>query len=218
MAKLTIYQRLGKLFGAGGPTAPKTTFQQFTVGSKEILKTTNKKDFEEKKLEFQQAAYLANQWQKVDNELYTKSIYYEPTRLASYYDYESMEFTPEISAALDIYAEECTTPSEKGHVLTIYSESTRIKSILADLFNNILDVNTNLPMWIRNTCKYGDNFVYLKIDPEKGIVGCNQLPNIEMERGDQFNYFTLHGENKMIKKLKLSLSGGKKTLNLTLGK
>ena len=162
MAKLTIYQRLGKLFGAGGPTAPKTTFQQFTVGSKEILKTTNKKDFEEKKLEFQQAAYLANQWQKVDNELYTKSIYYEPTRLASYYDYESMEFTPEISAALDIYAEECTTPSEKGHVLTIYSESTRIKSILADLFNNILDVNTNLPMWIRNTCKYGDNFVYLK--------------------------------------------------------
>ena len=37
-------------------------------------------------------------------------------------------------------------------------------------------------MWIRNTCKYGDNFVYLKIDPEKGIIGCNQLPNIEMER------------------------------------
>ena len=182
MAKLTIYQRLGKLFGAGGPTAPKTTFQQFTVGSKEILKTTNKKDFEEKKLEFQQAAYLANQWQKVDNELYTKSIYYEPTRLASYYDYESMEFTPEISAALDIYAEECTTPSEKGYILNIYSESTRIKSILGDLFNNILDVNTNLPMWIRNTCKYGDNFVYLKIDPEKGIIGCRQLPNVEIER------------------------------------
>ena len=37
-------------------------------------------------------------------------------------------------------------------------------------------------MWIRNTCKYGDNFVYLKIDPEKGIIGCNQLPNIEIER------------------------------------
>ena len=75
MAKFTIYQRLGKLFGAGGPTAPKTTFQQFTVGSQEILKTTNKKDFEEKKLEFQQAAYLANQWQKVDNELYTNGVY-----------------------------------------------------------------------------------------------------------------------------------------------
>jgi hypothetical protein len=53
---------------------------------------------------------------------------------------------------------------------------------LADLFNNALDVNTNLPMWTRNTCKYGDNFVYLKLDPEKGIVGCQQLPTIEIER------------------------------------
>ena len=97
--------------------------------------------------------YLANQWQKIENEIYTQSVYYEPTRLASYYDYESMEFTPEISAALDIYAEESTTPSEDGHILTIYSESSRIKSILADLFNNILDINTNLPMWIRNTNK-----------------------------------------------------------------
>jgi hypothetical protein len=37
-------------------------------------------------------------------------------------------------------------------------------------------------MWARNLCKYGDNFVYLKSDPERGIVGCQQLPNIEMER------------------------------------
>jgi len=37
-------------------------------------------------------------------------------------------------------------------------------------------------MWTRNTCKYGDNFVYLKLDSEKGIMGCQQLPNIEIER------------------------------------
>ena len=37
-------------------------------------------------------------------------------------------------------------------------------------------------MWTRNTCKYGDNFVYLKLDSDKGIVGCMQLPNIEIER------------------------------------
>jgi hypothetical protein len=188
MAKLTIYQRLGKLFGTEGPTAPRPTYQKFTVGSKEILKTDSKSEYDYEKLQMQQSMYLSNQWQKVDNELYTKSIYYEPTRLASYYDYESMEFTPEISAALDIYAEECTTPSEKGHTLSVYSESTRIKSILTDLFNNILDTSTNLPMWIRNTCKYGDNFVYLKIDPVKGIIGCNQLPNIEIERGDGHTY------------------------------
>jgi hypothetical protein len=53
---------------------------------------------------------------------------------------------------------------------------------LGDLFNNALDINTNLPMWTRNTSKYGDNFVFLKLDPEKGVVGCLQLPNIEIER------------------------------------
>ena len=90
--------------------------------------------------------------------------------------------TPEISAALDIYSEEATTTNEDGFILQIYSESKRIKTILADLFNNSLDINTNLAMWTRNTCKYGDNFVYLKLDPEKGIVGCQQLPTIEIER------------------------------------
>ena len=188
MAKLTIYQRLGKLFGPAGPNAPEPTYQKFKVGTQDILKTDSKSEYENEKLQMQQSLYLSNQWQKIDNELYTKSIYYEPTRLASYYDYESMEFTPEISAALDIYAEECTTPSEKGYILSIYSESTRIKSILGDLFNNVLDISTNLPMWIRNCCKYGDNFVYLKIDPEKGIIGCNQLPNIEIERSEGHSY------------------------------
>jgi hypothetical protein len=93
-----------------------------------------------------------------------------------------MEFTPEISAALDIYAEESTTLSEKGELITIFSESTRVKEILEDLFKNRLDLNTNLQMWTRGMCKYGDDFVYLKIDPEKGIVGCQQLPNVEVER------------------------------------
>ena len=90
--------------------------------------------------------------------------------------------TPEISAALDIYGEEATTVDHNGYMLQIYSESKRIKSILIDLFINVLDINTNLPMWTRNTCKYGDNFVYLKLDSEKGVVGCMQLPNIEIER------------------------------------
>jgi intein/homing endonuclease len=90
--------------------------------------------------------------------------------------------TPEISTALDIYAEESTTADQDGDILKIYSESPRIKSILSDLFNNTLDINTNLTMWTRNTCKYGDNFVSLKLDPDKGIVGCMQLPNIEIER------------------------------------
>ena len=154
----------------------------FKFDKKELLKTTDKTEFEKEKLQAQQTMYIGKQWQKVESNLYTQAVYYEPTRMASYYDYESMEYTPEISAALDIYAEESTTPDKDGFMLQIYSESKRIKSVLADLFNNRLDINTNLPMWTRNTCKFGDNFVYLKLDPEKGIIGCQQLPNIQIER------------------------------------
>ena len=178
--KMTVWQRLGKVFG------PNATLDQqspvFKFDKQELLKTTDKSEFEKEKLQAQQTMYIGKQWQKVESNLYQQAVYYEPTRMASYYDYESMEYTPEISAALDIYGEESTTPDKDGHILQIYSESKRIKSVLADLFNNKLDISTNLPMWTRNTCKFGDNFVYLKLDPEKGIVGCQQLPNIQIER------------------------------------
>jgi hypothetical protein len=160
-------------------------FPVYKLDKKELLRTTDKGEYEREKLQAKQSFYLANQFAKVENNLYTQAIYYEPNRLASYYDYESMEYTPEISAALDIYAEESTTPNEDGIILQVYSESKRIKSVLVDLFNNVLDINTNLAMWTRNTCKYGDNFVYMRLDPEKGVVGCQQLPNIEIERFEQ---------------------------------
>ena len=177
---LTVWQRLQKAFGPNALL--NQDYPTYKFDKKELLKTTSKDEYEKQLLQAQQTFYLANQWTKIESNLYTQAVYYEPTRLASFYDYESMEYTPEISAALDIYGEESTTVDQNGYMLQIYSESKRIKSILVDLFNNVLDINTNLPMWTRNTCKYGDNFVYLKLDPEKGVVGCMQLPNIEIER------------------------------------
>ena len=177
---LTIWQRLSQelgpnsLLGQDMPT--------FKFDKKELLRTTDKAEYEKQKLQAQQSYYLTAQWAKIEHNLYSQAVYYEPTRLASYYDYESMEYTPEISAALDTYAEESTTVDENGYMLQIYCDSPRIKAVLGDLFNNTLDINTNLPMWTRNTAKYGDNFVFLKLDPERGVVGCLQLPNIEIER------------------------------------
>ena len=179
---LTVFQKLTQVFGFQGQT--KETPPSFRFSKDELLKTDSKEDFEKALLQAQQTQYVADKWAKLDQSLYNQSVYYEPNRLSAYYDYESMEFTPEISAALDIYAEESTTISEKGEILTIYSESKRIKSILDDLFHNVLDIDTNLQMWARGMCKYGDDFVYLKVDPEKGIVGCQQLPNIEIERSE----------------------------------
>jgi len=156
----TVFQRLTKMFGFPGTAKPEET-PSFNFSKDEILKTSSREDYERAMLQAQQSQYIADKWTKLEQSLYNQSVYYEPNRLAAYYDYESMEFTPEISAALDIYAEESTTLSEKGDILTIFSESTRVKSILEDLFINRLDLNTNLQMWARGVC---------------------QLPNIEIER------------------------------------
>jgi len=178
--ELTIWQRLSKTFGPNSLLGMDDPVYKFD--KKEILKTTDKAQYEKEKLEIQQSLFLNDNWKKIENNLYSQAVYYEPNRISAFYDYESMEYTPEISTALDIYAEESTTSNQDGYILQVYSESKRIKSILVDLFNNNLDVNTNLQMWVRNMCKYGDNFVYLKLDPEKGVTSCMQLPNIEIER------------------------------------
>ena len=98
-----------------GPRAPKPSYD---FDKEVLLRTDNKEKFDKEKLQYStdQLTYT-NQWSKVENQLYQQAVYYEPTRLASYYDYESMEFTPEISAALDIMADEATTMSEQGFML-----------------------------------------------------------------------------------------------------
>jgi hypothetical protein len=191
MAKKTIFQQLNNIFGP--PVKEKQNKSSYSFNDKELLKTKSKEEFEFEKLKRQQDRYLSNMWQKVDNEIYQHSIYYETTRLASYADFEGMEFFPEIAAALDIMMEESTTLNSNNKMLNVFSESKRVRRILEDLFFNRLDIHTSLPMWTRNTCKYGDNFLFLNIDSEEGILSVKQLPNIEITRKENEGF----GENSM---------------------
>ena len=181
----TVFQKLNNIFGKDGlnPNTKKNN-NNFKLGNEEILRTKSKEEYDSAKLEAQQSKYLAGLWSKVDGELFQKAIHYETTRVGSYSDFETMEFYPEISATLDIFMEESTTPNDKGDIINIYSGSKRVKRILEDLFINRLDIHTSLPMWARNLCKYGDNFLNLNIDADSGIIGCRQLPNFEIERRD----------------------------------
>jgi hypothetical protein len=191
MARKTIFQQLNDLFG---PEVKKPQNKsRYSINDKELLKTKSKEEYDFEKLKRQQDAYLSNMWQKVDNEIYQHSIYYETTRLASYADFEGMEFFPEIAAALDIMMEESTTLNADNKVINIFSESRRVRRILDDLFFNRLDIHTSLPMWTRNVCKYGDDFLFLNIDSEEGITGVKQLPNIEISRKENEGF----GENSM---------------------
>ena len=186
--KLTVFQKLNNIFGPTGVKSSINQANRYSIDNETMFKTTDKSEFETARLQAQQNKYVSGLWRKVDNEMFQKTIHYETTRIGSYSDFESMEHYPEIAATLDIMREESTTVNDKGRVLNIFSNSKRVKTILEDLFFNRLDIHTSLPMWTRNTCKYGDNFVFLNIDDNAGVMGARQLPNFEIERreGDVF--------------------------------
>ena len=201
MAKtnLTIFQRLGQILGPDGAKQKQKQpqpAQRFNIGNGELLKTDNKADFDKAKLQAQQNKYLGQLWKKVENGLFQQSINYETTRIGSYSDFEAMEFYPTIAAALDVMMEESTTLNDHGRMLNIYSDSKRVKGILEDLFFNRLDLHTSLPMFTRNTCKFGDNFVYLNIDDKHGIIGAKQMPNYEMERRESGLFDMISGRER----------------------
>jgi len=88
---LTVWQRLGKTFGPNSLLGQ--DYPMFKLDKTELLRTKDKGEYEREKLQAQQTFYLAQQWAKVENNLYSQAIYYEPTRLSSVYDYESMEYS-----------------------------------------------------------------------------------------------------------------------------
>jgi uncharacterized membrane protein YgcG len=184
---LTIYQRLTKMFGQDGVKQPQTDVIQtnkYSLNANELLKTSDKAEYEQKKLQAQQNRYLNNVWSSAGRSLSQNQLQSESTRISAYIDFENMEYYPLISAAWDIMAEESTVLGNNGRMMNIYSDNKRVKQILEDLFFNRLDLHTSLPMWTRNVVKYGDNFLLLNIDDKMGIMGAKQLPNIEMLRRD----------------------------------
>jgi len=109
-------------------------------------------------------------------------------RTERYVDSDQMEFTPEISTALNIYADEMTTSSALADLLHIKCPNEEIRSILHSLYYDVLNVRDNLFGWSRTTCKYGDFFLYLDVDETYGIRHAIGLPPGEVER--------LEGEDK----------------------
>ena len=98
-----------------------------------------------------------------------------------------MEWTPEIASALDIYADEAVACDEKGRSLHVYSDNEKIREALEDLFFNTLNVEFNLRSWVRNTCKFGDQFLLIDVSPEYGVKSAFPIPVNEMEREENYD-------------------------------
>lgn len=95
--------------------------------------------------------------------------------------------TPEIAAAMDIYADETVAQDDKGRSLHIYSDNEKIKEILEDLFYDTLNVEFNLRSWARNLCKYGDFFLYNDVSPTHGVINAFPIPVNEIEREENYD-------------------------------
>ena len=91
------------------------------------------------------------------------------SRSQIYVDYEAMDTDALCSKALDILSEEATQKSEIGEVLSVRSSNENIQDELYNLFYRVLNIEFNLPMWIRTMCKYGDAFLNLKVEEGMGI-------------------------------------------------
>ena len=117
----------------------------------------------------------------------TISAYGSYDRMARYSDFSEMESTPELSSALDVYAEETVSADSHGKVLHIYSENRKIKQLLENLFYDVLNVEFNLVMWVRNLCKYGDFFLFNDVSPDFGVINVFPIPIAEIEREEGFD-------------------------------
>ena len=105
---------------------------------------------------------------------YNPTLNYSSMRLQLYSDYEAMDYDSLIAPALDIISEESTLKNEYGDVLTIKSSNENVKRVLHNLFYDVLNIEFNLPSWVRQMCKYGDFYLHLQISEKFGIY--NALP------------------------------------------
>ena len=184
--KRTVFQALDSaISGNWGDVrrrAHTNSYDMTSKGGNIIYKTTDKDDYEQKKLELQQNKFLKDRWVKANVNMSVTAFAGLNNIKLMYRDADLMDAFPEIGAALDIVAEESCLPNDDGMVITVQSKSERVKSILEDLFVNRLNLQLTAQMVIRAMCKYGNQFMMLDVDHKNGVKGWKQLPVFNVER------------------------------------
>ncbi len=120
---------------------------------------------------------------------FNPTLNYQTLRIQLYADYEAMDTDGIISSVLDILSEETTLKGDTGEVLKIRSSNDNIQRILYNLFYEVLNIEFNLPMWIRSMCKYGDFFLLLQIAEKYGVYMARPLSvyDVVREEGQDIN-------------------------------
>lgn len=119
------------------------------------------------------------------------SLEVELNRKKRYDEFEKMDEFPEIGAAFDIYADDCTQLDIKGKRWKILSENSKIKEELNLFLENI---KFDKLYWdiVRNTVKYGDCFTESVVNLEEQELGIQRLkilnPKFILRQENEFGY------------------------------
>jgi len=124
---------------------------------------------------------------KATQTMYGEHLIGGAERIERVRDYEEMDHYPEITRALDIYADDSMTYAEDGKTVQVMSDDDKIVGELEELLYQRLDIDFHLWTWIRNMCKYGDHFNLLDIVNKEGVLGAIALPVSEVEREEGYN-------------------------------
>lgn len=185
---MTTWQKLTQMFSTNNPqsalhndvlaTNPLATTDPNAV----VYTAYSEEEANLKRQELRQQHLLNKQWYRSNIDISNRTLIGLSNIKLMYREVELMDAFPEIGAALDIASEESCCINENGFMLNINSKSERIRNILKDLFVNRLCINTILPMIARDVCKYGNEFMFLNLSKDNGVLGWRQLPVHEMER------------------------------------
>jgi len=105
-----------------------------------------------------------------------------------YREFENMEGTAEVSAALDLLADEVIQIGDNGHIAKIETKHKDVKDELEKLFFQILKIDDTSWDKVRSMCMYGNRFeeiVLNKKDP--GVLYLNYIDPASIQRIEEKN-------------------------------
>mgnify|MGYP003705897117 FL=1 len=140
--------------------------------------------------------------------VYNPALNYQTLRTQLYSDYEAMDTDAIIASSLDILADESTLKNAMGEVLQIKSPDENLQKILYNLFYDVLNVEFNLWMWIRQMCKYGDFFLKLEIADQFGVYNVIPYTAYNIVREEKLSESNNHDVEVKFKFDPDGLSGG----------
>lgn len=107
--------------------------------------------------------------------------------MARFRDYEDMDQYPEISAALDIYADDSTViDTQTGRTVDVEADDEEVQKRLVTLYHDNLKVEDEIWGMARTLCKYGNEYNEHIFKEKEGIIGYNNMPPPSVRRVETY--------------------------------